>query len=572
MAAQRGAGCLEWLATTRRKDSLSAALAAADELAYCWDLKADRIEWFGPVGELLPALGPVIASGSGFAKLVEPADRQRRQNALSRLLTNRERLSCRYRLVTAGGPRLVQESGFAEWDAAGEPVRLSGMLRILSDDESSTWRYENRAGIRAAVLDSIGQSQRGGRSGTYLAIDIDNLARINDAFGFSAGDAVIAEMEGRLRRFLRGRDTVCRVSGGGFGLLLQNCDEGGIAAATDRIIRALREAPVETQEGLVAVTVSLGGVVFPSSANTADDVMTRAEIALQQAKHAGRNHFVLYQRSDAQRRSLREGNGIARMTQEALAENRLVLAYQPVVASASGEPAFYECLLRLRRHDGQLMAAGQFVPIVEQLGMMRQIDRHVFDLVVQELDESPGARLAFNISGHTTGDERWLERVVDRLKNHPEIANRLIVELTETAALQDVEESVRFVSTLRDLGCRIALDDFGAGYSSFRHLKTLPLDIVKIDGAYVRELATRADNQVFIRTLLGLTEAFGLASVAEFVETGAEAELLTQQGVGFLQGWHFGRPELVRPDIGCSSIVLPMRASSSELPGFRMTG
>ena len=551
------------------ENRLAAALAAAGELAYSWDLKADRIEWFGPVAELLPGLGPVIASGSGFAALVEPSDRQRRQDALARLLSNRERLTCRYRLVAADGPRHVHESGFAEWDATGEPVCLSGTLRVLSGDDSGTFRHENRAGLRAAIQDAVNRSSRGGRSGTYLAIDIDNLARINDAFGFDAGDAVIAEMESRLRRFLRGRDTVARVSGGGFGLLLQNCNENGVAAAADRIVRALRENPVETPGGLVAATVSLGAVVFPGSAHTPDDVMTRAEIALQQAKRAGRNHSVLYQRSDAQRRSLREGNGIARLVQQALADDRLVLAYQPVVESGSGTPAFYECLLRLRREDGQLMAAGQFVPVVEQLGMMRQIDRRVFDLVAEELEANPEARLAFNISGYTTGDERWLDAVVDRLKRRPDVASRLIVELTETAALQDIEESVRFVSTLRDLGCRIALDDFGAGYSSFRHLKTLPLDIVKIDGAYVRDLASRADNQVFIRTLLGLTQAFGLASVAEFVETGDDADLLAQQGVGFLQGWHFGRPELVRPVSSCSSLILPERGVSEAGPILR---
>ena len=540
-------------------DRINAALAAAGELAYSWDLPSDRIEWFGPVAELLPALGHVIANGAGFSALVEPSDRHRRQDALTRLFDHRERLSCRYRIVAADGPRLVQESAFAEWNTAGDPVNLSGTLRILAGEDAAVLRYENRIGLRAAVSEALTRTLRGGHAGTYLAIDIDNLARINDAFGFSTGDAVIAELDARLRRFLRGRDMVARVSGGGFGLLLQNCAESGVAAAADRIVRSLRETPIETPTGLVAVTVSLGAVVFPASGQSADEVMTRAEIALQQAKRAGRNHFVLYRRSDAQRQLLREGNNIARLVQQAMTDDRLLLAYQPVVASATGEPSFYECLLRLRLPNGKLMAAGEFVPVIEQLGMIRQVDRKVFELVVDELERNPEVVLAFNISGYTAGDEYWLNAVVDRLRNRPDVATRLIIELTETAALQDVEDSIRFVSTLRDIGCRIALDDFGAGYTSFRHLKALPIDIVKIDGTYVRDLASRKDNQLFIKTLLGLTDAFGLASVAEFVETAEEARLLREQGVGFLQGWHFGRPELERPPMQSGAFSLPAR-------------
>jgi EAL domain-containing protein (putative c-di-GMP-specific phosphodiesterase class I) len=194
-----------------------------------------------------------------------------------------------------------------------------------------------------------------------------------------------------------------------------------------------------------------------------------------------------------------------------------------------------------------LLAAGAFMPVVEQSGIMRLIDRHTLELAVRELVEHPQVKLAVNISGLTATDRSWLRCLVAMVKNRPEVARRLTIEITETVAIQDIEETARFVGAIRDLGCRVALDDFGAGYTSFRNLKALAVDCVKIDGSYVRGLADNVDNQLFIRTLLGLAEGFGLATVAECVETAADATHLTRRGVRFLQGYLFGRPTVERP-------------------------
>jgi EAL domain-containing protein (putative c-di-GMP-specific phosphodiesterase class I) len=207
----------------------------------------------------------------------------------------------------------------------------------------------------------------------------------------------------------------------------------------------------------------------------------------------------------------------------------------------------YECLLRLRRRDGQVVTAGQFVPLVEQSGLMRQVDRRALELAVEELCGHPRVRLAVNISGHTAADRGWLRMLTGMVRGMPEIAERLTVEITETVALQDIEDTARFVAKLRDLGCRFALDDFGAGYTSFRNLKALDVDCVKIDGSFVKGLSENIDNQLFVRTLLGLAEGLGLKTVAECVETAAAAALLARRGVRYLQGWHFGKPAIERP-------------------------
>jgi len=238
---------------------------------------------------------------------------------------------------------------------------------------------------------------------------------------------------------------------------------------------------------------------------------------------------------------------IAEQVKQALHDDRLVLSYQPIVSSDTHEPVVHECLLRMIQPDGEVVAAGMFMEVVEELGLIRLIDRRVLDLAIKVMAENPTARLAINVSGLTTSDKTWLRHIVGLLRNERSIAERLIVEITETAGLEDVEECARFVATLRKLGCKVALDDFGAGYTSFRHLKILAVDMVKIDGAFVQDLVQNPANMIFIRSLLDLARNFNLETVAECVETMEQAQLLKDEGVKLLQGWAFGKPVLELP-------------------------
>jgi EAL domain-containing protein (putative c-di-GMP-specific phosphodiesterase class I) len=232
--------------------------------------------------------------------------------------------------------------------------------------------------------------------------------------------------------------------------------------------------------------------------------------------------------------------------QTALHQDRLLFAFQPVVCAVTGTVDYFECLLRMRDEAGGIVAAGEFITIIEELGLIGLIDRYVMQKTVRELATDPEVRLGFNVSGLTAGDRPWLRSLIALLRSRPQLARRIVVEITETAALCDLEESARFVDTLRETGCRVALDDFGAGHTALRHLQILAVDTVKIDGSFVRNLATSRENQVFLRHLLGLTRDFGLSTVAECVESAEEAALLRAEGVGFLQGHHFGRPTIER--------------------------
>jgi diguanylate cyclase (GGDEF)-like protein len=553
---------------------LHSALEAAGDLAYIWDLASDALEWHGStMTRLGGSHAAAIVTGKGFAERIHPEDRSLRESRLEASAARGDFFECEYRLGDESGDTLwVQDRGRAELAADGSPQRLMGVLRLVTDRKLEQLRLErlanhdeltghfNRTRLREALNRAVSSSLRSGRPGAYLAIGIDKLGTVNDAFGYQIADEVIVEIGRRLDRQFRGGDVMGRVGGDRFGLVLSSCPPENVATVAEKILALIGQAQITTSAGALYATVSIGGVCFPEHGMNGFDVMTRAETALAEAKRAGRDCFVAYRVAKAQQRQQRADIALGERVQRALKEDRLVFAYQPVVNSESGAVAYHECLLRMIAEDGSIVSAAAFVSVIEQLGFIRLLDRYVLERAVSEASQHPECALAFNISGLTATDHAWLRFLVSLLRDRPEVARQLVIEITETAALHDIQESARFVGTLRELGCRVALDDFGAGFTSFRYMQALDVDIVKIDGSFVRNLAESSDNQIFLRHLVGLADAFGLITVAECVESARDAAILRQEGVRFLQGYYFGRPTLEQPWRAVQKAVTPQAA------------
>lgn len=242
----------------------------------------------------------------------------------------------------------------------------------------------------------------------------------------------------------------------------------------------------------------------------------------------------------------RDGRAVGEWVRSALREERLLLAFQPIVCAETGRVDYFECLLRVREEAGEVVGGSALVMAAERSGVIGLIDRYVLDRTVHELAEHPEVNLGLNVSGLTARDAMWLRHLLALLYERPALASRLVVEITETAALRDFAETARFVAALRHAGCRVALDDFGAGHTSLRHLQHLAVNIVKIDGSFVRNLVNDPTQRVILRHFLGLAHGFGLNTVAECVESAEDAALLRAEGVGYLQGYHFGLPTLER--------------------------
>ena len=348
----------------------------------------------------------------------------------------------------------------------------------------------------------------------------------------------------RLARSLRSSDVIGRTAGNKFGVILKNCSDHEIVIVADRLRTSVRESVIETRAGQVAATTSVGAVWLPTGAASSQEAMLRAEEALDRARGSGRDGFTMYQQSPQREGARLRLMSVADEVATALKQKRLVFAYQPIVNAKSRKVTEYECLLRLVRENGTVISAAQFIPATEQLGLVRLVDRHALEMAVATLQAHKDVTLSVNVSGTTSCDIAWLQSFVDYVRANSEIADRLVVELTETAALNHFEENAQFVSQLREMGCRVAIDDFGAGYTSFRNLQMLRLDTVKIDGTYIVGLVNAPENQIFVRTLVDLAKSFNLKTTAEWVGTEEEALLLESFGVDSLQGYHFGEPVL----------------------------
>ncbi len=430
--------------------------------------------------------------------------------------------------------------------ARADPRIQHSRIEHLASYDELTGHF-NRSRLREAVDRALAAGQRAPSPAAFLAIGIDGMSAINDSVGREAADTVLIEIGRRLDTCVRISDLIGRLGGDRFGVLLAHCPPDRTAVAAEKILTAVRSLPLTTGRGPVAATVSVGGVSCDDPGLTSYEVITHAEAALAEAKRDGRDRYAAYRTSDEQRERKRRFLAIGDAVQVALRQDRMAFAFQPVVSAATGAVDYYECLLRLRDADGEPIAAGEFVREIEQLGLIRLIDRYILDKALAVAVAHPGVALGFNVSALTAADRPWLRSLTAHLRAHPGLAGRLVIEITETAALYDIEEAARFVAALRALGCRVALDDFGAGHTSLQHLQSLTVDTVKIDAAFVRDIATNAENQAFLRHLLGLAQGFGFRTIAEGVETAEDAAVLRDAGVDFLQGHYFGRASLEPP-------------------------
>ena len=279
-----------------------------------------------------------------------------------------------------------------------------------------------------------------------------------------------------------------------------------------------------------------------------DQLVDMLQPLLDRAKQRRVDCFMAYEPSPMRETARRRNITIADDVTSALDQNRMWLVLQPLVDSKTGKPGLYECLLRMEKPDGTTVSAGEFITVAEQLGLSRLIDRRTLELAVSLLRKHTDLRLSLNVSSLTASDHEWVVTLHRLTGGDKQITNRLTIEITETSVIHDLDQTVAFVDTLRELGCRVAIDDFGAGYTSFHNLKHLGADMVKIDGTFIKNLASDPSDRIFVEALVHLAKSFHMETVAEWVGDQASVDILKEVGANYLQGFHFGQPQLVQTD------------------------
>ena len=464
-----------------------------------------------------------------------------------------ESYACAYQLDDDKGGHWIEERG--GWIGSGPTRRLISVIRSIEGqrrrEEQLSWLATsdeltgllNRTHLRKELESALKAGCDTDWTGAYLLAGVDDLGAINADFGFEAADKVIVEISKRLANTIGPNDRIGRVAGTKFGILIAACNEDGVRETCVGLLNAVREAVIDTSAGAVAASISIGAVHLPENATEANAAMAHAEAALDAARRLGKSSWSAFSEKTDVVSMRRRNTHMSDVILTALNERRIELAFQPIVADLDESPRKFECLIRMRGEDGKEIPAPEFIPAAERLGLVHLLDRRVLELATNTLMAIPDIHLGVNISMETVKDFVWAEGYISLLRANEQVAPRITVELTETQIIDAIDASMEFVSEIKKLGSTFAIDDFGAGYTSFRNLKALDIDILKIDGSFVTGVSSSRENQLFVRTLLDLARNFGMQTVAEWVDNEADAMLLKGLGVDFLQGYLIGKPE-----------------------------
>ncbi len=417
----------------------------------------------------------------------------------------------------------------------------------------------NRRALETALNELVLTCREWEVHGAVVVIDLDGFKYVNDSRGHAVGDTVLMRVSELLRRTLRPGDLLGRLGGDEFAVLFADTTAEQAEAVVHRVLDALRTEVLFVEGGrAVRTTASIGLAVFgPDTHLTGEQLLVDADVAMYDAKEAGRDRLALSSGSDPHQTELRERHTWLERVREALEADRFVLLGQPIQDLRTGAISRHELLLRMISEDGSLVLPGAFLGLAERAGVIGAIDRWVlrraFAMLREEQLLGHRPQYSVNLSGPSVGDPEVLALIEAEMATLPYPRGAMLLEVTETAAVVDVERARGFAERLQALGCSLALDDFGSGYGSFAYLKQLPFDVLKIDGEFVRGLLHSAEDQAVVTALVTIARALGKQTVAEFVEDAATLDLLRSLGVDQAQGYFIGRPGSLLREAGLKS-------------------
>jgi diguanylate cyclase (GGDEF)-like protein/PAS domain S-box-containing protein len=419
-------------------------------------------------------------------------------------------------------------------------------IQHLADHDPLTGLL-NRRGLEKELDSHITRTRRYGVAGALLVLDLDGFKYINDTLGHSTGDELIVTCAAALRRRLRESDVLARLGGDEFAVLLPGVGGDAARQVAEALVAEVRDCGRTFGAGSSgSVTASIGVAPFDGVERTPEEMLVNADLAMYDAKEAGKDQVAFYRSEGFDQPRIRAQMTWLQRIDDALARDRFVLHAQPIVDLARGEVVQHEVLLRMLDDDGDAIPPGVFLPVAERFGTIGAIDRWVLRTAIREMGavRAAGGRLplAVNVSGRSAGDPELLDLIASELADAGVEPCDLVIELTETAAVADIPRARRFAEAIRELGCRFALDDFGAGFGSFYYLKHLPFDVLKIDGEFVKHAESNPTDRLVISAVTEIARGLGKRTVAEFVPDDTAIGLLLRHGVDFGQGHHLGRP------------------------------
>ncbi|WP_455209402.1 EAL domain-containing protein [Kaarinaea lacus] len=463
--------------------------------------------------------------------------------------------------------RMVHELGHLLWVRAINNVEISdegetvirGLILDIMEQKTAEDRIVylaehdsltgliNRRRFQEELERSIAFTQRYKQQGALLFIDLDQFKYINDTYGHQYGDEYLLDVSRRLAKVLRKTDILGRLGGDEFGVIIPSVTEKESETVANSLLGTLSQEMIECDNKLIHISASIGIAFFPGQGYVASDLLAKADAAMYTAKNKGRSQYHIFSEDDDELWNMQAKIHWEERIRWALEHDRLVLHFQPVADLYTKSIVHYEVLLRMRGRDDELITPPAFIETAERFGLIREIDRWVLRNAIKEQarrrDKGEEVTLAVNISGRHFGSSEIMLLVKESMENYKADPRNIIFEVTETAAVENLSEAREFIDSLKSLGCRFALDDFGIGFSSFHYLRNLPVDFVKIDGSFVRNLHHDTEDRIFVKAMVDLATGLGITCIAEFVENAEIVSILKELGVGLGQGYHIARPQ-----------------------------
>ena len=462
--------------------------------------------------------------------------------------------------------RMVHKLGHLLWVRAinnvevgeeGRPVIRGLILDIMEQktaedrivylaEHDSLTGLINRRRFQEELERSIAYTQRYMQQGALLFVDLDQFKYINDTYGHQYGDEYLLDVSRRLAKVLRKTDILGRLGGDEFGVIIPSVTEEEAVTVANALLGTLSQEMIECDNKLIHISASIGVAFFPTQGYVASDLLAKADAAMYTAKNKGRSQFHIFSEDDDELWNMQAKVHWEERIRWALEKDRLLLHFQPVADLRNRKIIHYEVLLRMRGKDDELITPPAFIDTAERFGLIREIDRWVLQNAIKEQarrrDQGEEVTLAVNISGRHFGSSEIMLLVKESMENYKADPRNIIFEVTETAAVENLSQAREFIDSLRSLGCRFALDDFGIGFSSFHYLRNLPVDFIKIDGSFVRNLHLDEEDRIFVKAMVDLASGLGITCIAEFVENGEIVTILKELGVELGQGYYIARP------------------------------
>ena len=499
--------------------------------------------------------GSLPETVSAWTQRLSPDDNRKRNKALRGLTWDGAQYSVDYEIMMDDSQKIwVHERGERLSGIDKQATEIAGVVINMDrskkahsraaylahhDELTGLWNVPR---LKDALNHIIAHTQRYGSKALCLRLRVSNLADINQSYGYEVGDKLLKDIANRLKDMSRAPDVIGRVSGLNFILGLYETKAENVEDVATRLREALSDTPYPSINGPLFVDIDIASTTLGDLAHSASEALSQTHAALKNTTKQ-HNKIVSFTPDMAMaHKPRRENETTADDILTALNDRRISLAFQPIVDAQTRDLHHYECLLRLRTDEGEVVSAGKFIMASERLGLVHMLDRRALELAGDALRQYPDIHIALNVSAGTVKDLDIANAYITALKALGPDVKRITLELTETVALEDPAMASRFSVETRTLGCEFAIDDFGSGYTTFRNLMAIEADTIKIDGTFIEGIALTPHKETFVRMMVDLAQTFSVKTVAEMVDSRADADLLKRLGVDYLQGYMFGVP------------------------------